>query len=950
MKPLELILSAFGSYGGTERVDFRKINQGLFLITGDTGAGKTTIFDGISYALYGQTSGRRRDGEMMRSQYASDDKETYVEFAFSEGEKIYKVRRNPAYYRQSRRKNKAGEYVLTRTGAGVELTLEDGSVFPGKMKETDKKIAEIVGMDAEQFGQVSMISQGDFMKLLLASSKDRKEIFSKIFSTKIYWSIQNCLAEMEKQDFMQLEDRRKQCCREIESIRLAPESEFQTLWEAEGRFSDIDYRKAVELAEKVTEEAAKKEKILSEELKKTDRILEAERCRYEADSWRKGLEVEIKGLEKTIEEDRLKAGRADQELEEARKEYDEKWTIYHKKYLILEEALPLYRQMEECRLAKIRAEEKLKRCESQLDENRKQVEKDRQLRKTLSEQQERLKNSGEALIQAEQAVEKWETRIQKIQRLMECRKLWEEHLSKYGEAKEAAVKNLENYRAASENYDSLYEMFVKSQAGWMAGQLRDGEPCPVCGSLHHPSPRKFHQGEPEVDKASVQQARIKREDAEKVAEKARENCQRISEEGVRLRSRILEGASVLLEEGEHLFETGGFWKICEDMLKDSQRNCREAEEYRETCLLQKKQYGANGLKIKELETREADFQKKYMDDFQKTAALKEEIKGFEERIKELTEKLLYASRTEAESEIRKLKKAMEFLEIRKKSARLSYDKILAGLQRHEGQMKERRVQKEEAEKQWALAETECLKYRQDAGWTDETDEQEIKAYRYRTGEEEKYIYSIRLNNQEILKKLENLLKGYEKEQEDYSRIRQLSRVANGQMAKMARIDFQTYMQRRYFRQIVGAANRRLTGMNGSQFLLECRDMDNLGRQGEVGLELDVYSLVNDKIRDIKTLSGGESFMAALALALGMADVIQQKAGKIHVDTLFIDEGFGSLDERARGEAMRILDGLAGTDCLVGIISHVRELKEQIGQKIIVEKNDSGSHIRMDIQI
>ena len=174
----------------------------------------------------------------------------------------------------------------------------------------------------------------------------------------------------------------------------------------------------------------------------------------------------------------------------------------------------------------------------------------------------------------------------------------------------------------------------------------------------------------------------------------------------------------------------------------------------------------------------------------------------------------------------------------------------------------------------------------------------------------------------------------------------MSRIANGQMAGMARMDFQTYMQRRYFQQMVDAANRRLVGMSGRQFLLECRSLENLGRQGEAGLDLDVYSLVNDSIRDVKTLSGGESFIAALALALGMADVIQQEAGKIHVDTLFIDEGFGSLDENARNQAIRILNELAGGDRLVGIISHVSELKEQIEQKIVVTKTDKGSRLAM----
>lgn len=237
-----------------------------------------------------------------------------------------------------------------------------------------------------------------------------------------------------------------------------------------------------------------------------------------------------------------------------------------------------------------------------------------------------------------------------------------------------------------------------------------------------------------------------------------------------------------------------------------------------------------------------------------------------------------------------------------------------------------------------------------AGWQETPEMADIEAKKARLTVEEKKVYSIRRNNENISMRLKKLFEAYGRDREEFAALRHLSRAANGQMAGKARIDFQTYMQRRYFKQIVSAANQRLIGMSGGQFLLECRDMENLGRQGEVGLDLDVYSMVNDRVRDVKTLSGGESFMAALALALGMADVIQRQAGKIRVDTLFIDEGFGSLDDRSRNQAVQILGELAGKDRLVGIISHVSELKEQIGTKIIVKKKDSGSHIFMDVSV
>ena len=242
MKPLKLTLSAFGSYGGTEVVDFEAIGSGIFLITGDTGAGKTTLFDAITFCLFDETSGGKRDGEMMRSQYASDETPTYVELTFLAGKDRYTVRRNPAYQRKSRRKNKDGVYALTREGAGVELTLPDGSIFKGKIPETNKKIAEIVGLDASQFLQIAMIAQGDFLRLLLAPSKERKEIFGKIFNTRIYGRIQAKLREAAGNLEEELSENRKDCLREFAALSAPPESteaeELQKLTENEERWGE----------------------------------------------------------------------------------------------------------------------------------------------------------------------------------------------------------------------------------------------------------------------------------------------------------------------------------------------------------------------------------------------------------------------------------------------------------------------------------------------------------------------------------------------------------------------------------------------------------------------------------------------------------------------------------------------------------------------------------------
>ncbi len=230
MKPVKLVMSAFGSYAGQETIDFTDAAQGVFLVTGDTGAGKTTIFDAITYALFDQTSGGSREGDMMRSQYAAPDTPTYVEFTFRYCGNTYTVRRNPNYRRMSRRKNKEGEYTLAKENASVALWMPDGQEFPGKMRETNEKIVEILGIGAPQFTQIAMIAQGEFIKLLHASSKERKEIFARIFDTRAYAAIQIKLREQSKSLYGKLEDNRKLCAHEIKGAAYLPGSKSAAVW------------------------------------------------------------------------------------------------------------------------------------------------------------------------------------------------------------------------------------------------------------------------------------------------------------------------------------------------------------------------------------------------------------------------------------------------------------------------------------------------------------------------------------------------------------------------------------------------------------------------------------------------------------------------------------------------------------------------------------------------
>ncbi len=958
MKPLRLILSAFGSYGGRECVDFEKMKQGLFLITGDTGAGKTTIFDGITYALYGQTSGRRREGDMMRSQYATDTDETYVEFTFSELGKVYTVRRNPVWLRRSRRKNKDGEYALTKESARVELTMPGGKAFPGKMKETDQKIVEIIGMDMNQFSQVSMISQGDFMKLLLADSKERKKIFSQIFPTEIYWLLQNRLSEQEKQMSVSLENIRRDCQRDIENVQCLPDSSYKEAWKEKGAFSDVDNKPVLELLEAMEQEAEQQEDALRASMTVVEKLLSAEREAQEKELRRKRLLEETKILENELPQIQDKVRAAGQVLEAVRARYDTEWPKKQEQQLILNREMPEYDRLDQEEAALKQLAQMLQNSVAAAKRAEEKEAETKKLRERLERQQEVLKDSGIRLNQANQKLEECQGKMVLLTGLWNKKPLWEKFVSENEAAVKKAEESLSAYKEASRRHEQLYEQFIASQAGLMARQLVEGEPCPVCGSLHHPAlsqdegaaghrttvPNK--DADKMIDRSMVDQAKKVREAAEKAVEKARLKCQKLSEEGAALKSGILNDADSILEAPDRLFEEGNFWKSIFDIGHDSQRALQAARQQAQQIKKECDCFEANTKKLKALEKEQEQLGTEHTEMLQRQASLSAEKKSREESLSAMKSKMSFSSKNEAVKCLSNLNREMEQLKNALERAEADEKTWTGTLQLNRGQFSERQQMRNQAETEANDAKEKYARLLETSGWPAETEHLALETRREQLTETEKNIYSIRRTNKRIYERLSRLLKDYGGEQENFARIHHLSRIANGQMAGMARLDFQTYMQRRYFQQMVYAANRRLAEMSGHQFLLECRSLENLGRQGEVGLDLDVYSLVNDSTRDVKTLSGGESFMAALALALGMADVIQQEAGKIHVDTLFIDEGFGSLDENARNQAIRILNELAGGDRLVGIISHVSELKEQIEQKILVSKNDRGSHLVM----
>lgn len=1050
MRPIKVVMSAFGSYAGVETISFEVCDHGIFLITGDTGAGKTTIFDAITYALYDQTSGGRRDGDMMRSQYAKEDTPTYVQLTFSYQNKRYTVTRNPNYQRMSKRKNKDGEYGTTKESASVELIMSDGKPFRGRIKEVNKKIEEIIGLDVNQFTQIVMIAQGDFLKLLHAPSKDRKEIFAKIFDTKIYGKLQEELRDKAKAIYIQLSKNKDSCIREMNEIRCMKESPFVEEWEGLPEFSEVNQDRILELLGLINEEIKQKEKeilgqinAIRKELderkafistaqtinamfdkldksKKEKENLESQKETFEKIKeenlyskkaqkvWQKEesylkKEEELSKTQKRIERIKeeiknLKITLVIKEKEKEKKEVEflEKSQELTPMITRLKDSMPNYEK-----LSKKQREETDRNREFQDSQKRcLEIEKTIRLKKEkkekLSMEQEKRKDSERYYLELCQMVKELEEKKQSLEKMLAAKKRLD-RIHKEIETSGRMVETLLNdYTDKSAIYDQTNQDFIKEQVGIIAKRLVKGEPCPVCGSMEHP--KKAQLSIKCVTKKEVDEAKKARELADNQLQKAREEhveiqrrqdkeCNYIESEGKRLIGEEFhadqQGLSMIEERAADCNHNIDVKK--KELLKaENEKNCYEKN---------KKEIEALEKELLTLEEKKEEVTQVYQD-------LKSRYETVVTEIKLMRQNLLYETEQEAKANLQTLQKQGKKLEMEATEATKAYQNQVIAVEKKEAEQRTEETARIRQEKETKDSQKQFESARKEEGFQTVFAYQEarvservieardreyqeyyetylkvsekVKTYseqttgkertqleELRTKEEQltqryqeftqrsKEIFNIRQGNEKATQTIKVLLNERAKQKEEFEIMNKLDRTANGSLSGSVKLDFQTYMQRRYFEHIIQEANKRLIVMSSNQFILQCRNLQDLGSQGSVGLDLDVYSMVTDKTRDVKTLSGGESFMASLSMALGMADVIQNTAGKIHMDTMFIDEGFGSLDEDTREEAIKILNGLAEGKRLVGIISHVTELKERIHRKLLVRKDENGSRIKWE---
>lgn len=924
MKPLKLTMSAFGSYAGKNVIDFTGQQQGIFLITGDTGAGKTTIFDAITYALYNQTSGGERNGNMMRSQYAQPETETYVELEFLYRGQTYRVRRNPDYKITKTLKN--GKIREQKVPHSVELTLPDGTVFPEKKNATDAKIIEILGLTADQFSQIVMIAQGDFLKLLYTKSDERKMIFSKLFRTDIYWKIQENLRRksMEMDERIQENDRAFE--QEKSRIIPLPESEELPLDELVERLRErlkdalkeqnLCRANVEELNKKITKyEEINKLFVSLEKIRQTGKELEARQAESkerrqqienarkadkvlvaEQQNLRQQQEVEqsaqaIAKMTETLANDQemfetLKTQQQEAEAKQKREAAD-----IQKKMLALEQSFPSYEALQNARSE----EQQAKKVWEDLGK--------------ISEESFHKKKAGIAALKEQQKRQE--------QVVEQTKKNWEQTSLSASES--------------AKHYEHMYEAFLKEQAGILAENLSAGCPCPVCGSTVHPDPAKL--SDHAVTELEVEQAKKTRAAAEEKRDLAYAAFEAEKTEKQKL------AQAVEKEEADFVLAQ----TIAKQQRKEAEQNNvslqKIAEQIREKLVYPslaeaKKQYAAMQ---KALEAAEQEIAKK-----------RQKVSELAEAMNTLKGQKLAEEENQKTAKKLAVKTEKEYAKLLEKSGFVSEETYHLAILPERSRSKLEREEKEYESQCLRQQSEQKLLEKQVSGktYTDTTElNEQLKAEKQALKETEKTYMELHTAYENDRSVLQNcavyLEKGKKLESEDQV-IKSLSKTANGRLSGSAKIDFETYIQRQYFKQIIHEANKRLLTMSNHQFILKLKEEANTGRKTNEGLDLSVYSLVTDSERDVKTLSGGESFLAALAMALGLSDIVERSAGAIHPDMMFIDEGFGSLDAQSRQQAIEVLGELAGDSRMVGIISHVTELKEQIDRKLVVSRTDKGS--------
>ena len=1040
MRPIKLTISAFGPYASKQVIDFEELKgRNIFVISGKTGAGKTTIFDAISYALYGEASGESRETDSLRSHFADDNTETYVELEFElRGEK-YTVNRVP-----KQKKKKARGEGYTEKSADATLTLPDGKVIT-KVKNVTDKIIEILGITREQFKQIVMLAQGEFKKLLLADSVEREGIFRKIFNTYDFEKIQ---AEL-KDKAANLSKNRTKSKHEMEINLKNIKGEHDIVID-----EYVDFPLVIEKLKDLLERDNNIYKTLNEEGKEVDNKLQVknqDKAIIETNNnLLKEKEIITKALEELLsKEDEYKNksktiidGKNAKEvkyIEDKLIETTKKLTKREEDYnlslknidslkLKQEEANKLLQieESKECDREKLsveinnlnKLEEKIIELDSlnnkvmhlkqsaensklQIINNKKETE---ELKKSKEEKELQLKDIATLetkKVELESDIKAKNKTLDEVRELFKVIRSFQntyiEHNNKAKEYKEFEVE----YKKVKENYEKMDDLYKKEQAGILASKLQENEPCPVCGSTNHPNKATIKENlkiptKEELKVAKENLDKLEKENLEKINNLTTLNSnkttylEQVNNHLSMLSATLNIDKTFNSETAKVVKNLGTELKSVIDKLKDellkvidkiSLKEKIEKELNLITTTINEREQSL--IKLEECEknyTTELTQNITKIDEYKKEIPenitdLKTLNNLIEVKTKELNiskEKLAklrlenenLAKKLEGENSTSKeINKSIEELKLEIANNKANFNEAIkeqgfdniqtyedAKLQISMVESLEKEVENYNSELKLTKAKQEdIINKTKDIVFMDITTiDEEIRSIQNNKKELEsklRELHAIIVGNKTILKNVENLNIEFKEIEEEYKVVGELADLANGKKAPY--ISFERYILASYFEDIIEAANIRLEKMTGDRFSLIRKTSKSKGA-GQKGLELEIYDNYTDSSRDVSSLSGGESFKASLSLALGLSDIVQSNAGGVSLDTMFVDEGFGTLDPQSLDNAIDSLLELQRGGRLVGIISHVEELKERIDAKLEVTSTSKGSKVEFNI--
>ena len=887
MKPVRLTICGWGPYKGKQEIDFTGLDKrGLFLVTGPTGAGKTTIFDAITYALYGNMSGSKKKKGSVRSDFAAADTPTFVELVMTHGGREYTLYRNPEYLRPRKRQpgtagvkgdpDKAGNTGLVKEKERAVLTEPEGKKVEGG-SEVTRRIQELLRLDYRQFKQLSMIAQGEFAKLFTALPAEKIKIFRELFDTDLYERMASALRGKSLDLYKQVMECRNKMDEYIDMLtgsRVFSGEDEERNWQELTASGSYYYEGVIEFL-------AGRLQVGKEEYRKVQKQFEI----YEREAGK-------------LTEKAERAKRAQSLLEQLQKEIQKREELARRK--------PDMKQKGERRAKQETA------AALRVDEMQKQAAKEQAVR---MEKQIRVKEEEIQFLKLQKDagtfVYENRNRIQALYqmegKIKELSALHEELAKEYQEEKRELKKLQQEYLAAEdkenmekEAYERAEKMYRHGIAGILSDRLKENEPCPVCGSRHHPSPADKGENLPDEEKVKELKAAFERRQQKRI---------------------LLHG-----QTASHAAKAKESEKKLEECLGQKERLEKDFKEEKESFRDYVKEH------------KESEFLGRVKEQEQIFAVLEEKQSAFKQQQEEFV--------TQAKQAERLCEKWQERLKNAGFSKEEDYQNALAAPK--EVQKLREEIQSYQQECHANKEMTEHLK--RETKNLKQEDLAEIQSRLAEQNRQKQQVLDRQMEQGKRLNLIEKSLSSLKEKQRQltllmkrYSMLKELDDAANGNNKK--RLVFEQYVLASYFEDILKAANIRLHLMSGGRYELRRMERVSDGRSKD-NLEMEVMDYYTGRYRSVKTLSGGESFKASLALALGMSDVVQALSGGIRVEALFIDEGFGSLDGESLEQACLTLQTLVEKDRLVGIISHVPELAEKIESKIHIRKTNTGSSIEV----